>query len=78
MRSRRLVVPLGKRSQAVVGVDVSPGMLAEARENCKKFAVTSARLVDVNEFDSLEPCSFDLVHSFIVLQHIPIRAANSS
>jgi SAM-dependent methyltransferase len=68
----RLVVPLARRSRAVVGVDVSPAMLAQARENCKKFAVTSARLLDVDEFDSLEPCSFDLVHSFIVFQHIPV------
>jgi 2-polyprenyl-3-methyl-5-hydroxy-6-metoxy-1,4-benzoquinol methylase len=68
----RLVVPLARRSGAVVGVDVSPGMLAEARENCKKFAVTSARLLHINELDSLEPCSFDLVHSFIVFQHIPV------
>src|ERR1700722_8196727 len=57
----RLVVPLARRSRAVVGVDVSPAMLAQARENCKKFAVTSARLLGVDEFDSLEPCSFDLV-----------------
>lgn len=68
----RLVVPLARRSRAVVGVDVSPGMLAQARENCKKFAVTSARLLNFDEFDSLEPCSFDLVHSFIVFQHIPV------
>ena len=32
----RLVVPFAKRSHAVVGVDVSPSMLVQARENCKK------------------------------------------
>jgi 2-polyprenyl-3-methyl-5-hydroxy-6-metoxy-1,4-benzoquinol methylase len=68
----RLVVPLARRSQTVFGVDVSPGMLAEASHNCNRFGVTSARLIDVDEFDSLKPRSFDLVHSFIVFQHIPV------
>src|ERR1700678_3977041 len=34
----RLVVPLARRSEKAVGVDVSPGMLAEARENCRRFS----------------------------------------
>src|SRR5271156_3963469 len=67
----RLVVPFAQRSQTVVGVDVSPGMIEQARENCKRFGV-SARLLDVSELDSLPPASFDLVHSLIVFQHIPV------
>ena len=67
----RLVVPFAQRSQTVVGVDVSPGMLEQARENCKRFGV-SARLLHVSELDSLAPGSFDLVHSLIVFQHIPV------
>jgi SAM-dependent methyltransferase len=68
----RLVVPFARRSQTVIGVDVSPAMLEEARENCKKFGAVSARLLHVDEMDSLAPSSFDLVHSFIVFQHIPV------
>jgi SAM-dependent methyltransferase len=69
----RLVVPFARRAQAVVGVDISPGMLALAQENCSMFSSDAVRLKSVDEFDALEPGNFDLVHSFIVLQHIPIN-----
>ncbi|MGA7158386.1 MAG: class I SAM-dependent methyltransferase [Acidobacteriaceae bacterium] len=68
----RLLIPFAKRAQTVVGVDVSQSMLAEARENCQKFDVSSAQLLHSDEIDSLAPASFDLVHSFIVFQHIPV------
>jgi SAM-dependent methyltransferase len=68
----RLVIPFAQRARAVVGIDVSPSMLEHARENCNKFDATSVRLLHVNELDSLPPSSFDLVHSFIVFQHIPV------
>ena len=67
----RLVIPLAKRSQVVVGVDISPSMLMHARENCEKFGAASASLLHVDALKSLAPASFDLVHSFIVFQHIP-------
>jgi SAM-dependent methyltransferase len=67
----RLVVPLAKRSQEVVGIDVSPSMLVHARENCEKFGAVSARLMHVDEMGSLAPASFDLVHCALVFQHIP-------
>lgn len=67
----RLVVPLARRSHAVFGVDVSPSMLAQARENCKKFGADSACLLHIDMLNSLALASFDLVHSFIVFQHIP-------
>lgn len=68
----RLVIPFAASSHSVVGIDVSPEMLNEARANCGKFGVTSVRLLHVDEMESLEPASFDLVHSFIVFQHIPV------
>ena len=68
----RLVIPFADRSKAVVGVDVSPSMLALARENCDKFGAASASLLHLDELNSLAPASFDLVHSFIVFQHIPV------
>lgn len=68
----RLVLPFAARSHSVVGVDVSPGMLAQAQENCKKLGISSACFLQVHEMDALEPASFDLVHSFIVFQHIPV------
>ena len=67
----RLVLPLARRSAEAVGIDVSPGMLEQARENCQKYGV-SATLLDVSQLDSLAPGSFDLIHSVIVFQHIPV------
>lgn len=67
----RLVIPFSKRAQSVVGIDVSPSMVALAQKNCDKFCAASACVLHVDELTSLAPASFDLVHSFIVLQHIP-------
>ena len=66
----RVLIPLAARCGEVVGVDVSEGMLAEAKRNCADRGITNAHLEsslgDV-------PGRFDLVHSYIVLQHIPVR-----
>ncbi len=67
----RLVIPFCRRAQTVVGIDVSPSMLEEARRNCGKYGAGSARLLSVDEFWSLPASTFDFVHTFIVLQHIP-------
>lgn len=68
----RLVIPLTKRSKETVGIDVSPSMLDKARESCESFGVTSATFLHADQLDSLAPASFDLVHSYIVFQHIPL------
>lgn len=68
----RLVVPLSKRVQRVVGVDISPGMLEEAAANCSKRGITNASFVTSDDNLSKVSGQFDLVHSFIVLQHIPV------
>jgi 2-polyprenyl-3-methyl-5-hydroxy-6-metoxy-1,4-benzoquinol methylase len=60
----RLLRPLATRSKQVVGIDISPGMLAEARKNCADLTnVTISELVDAAD-------RFDLIHSYIVFQHI--------
>lgn len=69
----RLIVPLSRRSQNVIGIDVSSAMLDQARNNCKRFGTTSIRLLHVDEMDTLAPASLDLIHSCIVFQHIPTR-----
>jgi ubiquinone/menaquinone biosynthesis C-methylase UbiE len=65
----RLVVPFASRFKKVVGVDVSPSMIKEAADNCERFGIGNAQfartLTDVSD-------SFDLVHSYIVLQHMPV------
>jgi len=68
----RLIVPLAQRSSEAIGVDISPGMLELARANCERLHARSARLLHVSELDTVAPGSMDLVHSFIVFQHIPV------
>jgi ubiquinone/menaquinone biosynthesis C-methylase UbiE len=69
----RLVVNFARDAERVVGVDVSPSMLAEARRNCERHGLANVELVEAGRLATLAP-AFDLVHSFIVLQHIPSRA----
>jgi 2-polyprenyl-3-methyl-5-hydroxy-6-metoxy-1,4-benzoquinol methylase len=68
----RLLIPLARRAESIVGVDVSPSMLAEARRNCDAFGLERVELLPVEALDRLPPV-FDLVHSALVLQHIPVR-----
>jgi cyclopropane fatty-acyl-phospholipid synthase-like methyltransferase len=65
----RLVIPFAARFNRVVGVDISPSMIAEAQKNCGAAAVRNAEFIhDLSELRE----RFDLVHSYIVLQHIPV------
>ncbi len=69
----RLVIPLANRCQAVTGVDVSPSMLAEAQRNCDALELRNVSLVEGDDSLSRVRGSFDFVHSYIVLQHIPVE-----
>jgi SAM-dependent methyltransferase len=69
----RMLIPLARRSGGrAVGVDVSASMLAEARSNLGGAGLGHVELVGVGELDRLS-AEFDLVHSAIVLQHVPVR-----
>ncbi len=68
----RLVLPFAAHAEEVVGVDVSPSMLKEARENCERAGVHNVLLVMSDDQLSEVGGCFDLVHSCIVLQHIEI------
>jgi SAM-dependent methyltransferase len=69
----RVVIPLAAECEAVVGVDVSPAMLDEARRNCEGAGATTVELVEGDDDLSRVAGRFDLVHSFIVLQHVPVH-----
>jgi ubiquinone/menaquinone biosynthesis C-methylase UbiE len=69
----RLLVAFARHAERTVGVDISPSMLAEARRNCDARGVKNLELVTADRLATLAP-EFDLVHSYIVLQHIPPRA----
>ena len=67
----RLLLPLARRCDEVTGVDVSPSMLAEARRNCDATGAKGVKLVQGDDALSNVRGSFDFIHSYIVLQHIP-------
>jgi SAM-dependent methyltransferase len=67
----RTLIPFAKIAQQVVGADVSASMLQEARRNCDAHQLTNVNLMVSDDSVSLMTDEFDLVHSFIVFQHIP-------
>src|SRR3954469_2750547 len=69
----RLVLPLARRCARVTGVDVSTSMLAEARRNCEEAGATNVSLVESDDEISKISDSYDFVHTYIVLQHIPVE-----
>lgn len=62
----RLMAAFARRGFHVTGVDISPAMIAEATSNLSQF---SGRFGFVS-LDDAKPGSFDIVHSYIVIQHI--------
>lgn len=65
----RLTIPLADHFQAVVGLDISQGMLEEARRNSAGRNI--AYLPSDDALSHVEG-TFDFVGSVIVLQHIPV------
>ena len=69
----RLVIPLAGLSEKVVGVDVSDHMIAEATSNCQKRQIENVSFVRSNDGLTQLNGSFNLIHSCLVLQHIPTK-----
>jgi 2-polyprenyl-3-methyl-5-hydroxy-6-metoxy-1,4-benzoquinol methylase len=65
----RLVIPFSRKFSSVVGVDVSESMISEAKKNCADYSITN---VTFSRSLDQENASYDLVHTYIVLQHIPL------
>jgi SAM-dependent methyltransferase len=68
----RLLIPFAAAAQHVVGMDIAPSMLAEARRNCDEQGVGNVELAASDDSLSAAPGPFDLVHTAIVLQHIEV------
>lgn len=66
----RVAIPFARHALEVVGVDVSPSMLAEARANCAAQRCANVVLQRSDDRLSALQGTFDLVHSYIVLQHV--------
>jgi 2-polyprenyl-3-methyl-5-hydroxy-6-metoxy-1,4-benzoquinol methylase len=69
----RLLVPFAKIAKEVVGLDVSSSMLQEARRNCDEHQLSNVHLLVSDDDLSSLTGRFDLIHSCIVFQHIPVN-----
>jgi ubiquinone/menaquinone biosynthesis C-methylase UbiE len=67
----RLVVPFAAVADNVVGVDVSASMIAEARRNCIERGLVNVSFAESDDLLMQVDGHYDLVHSSIVLQHVP-------
>lgn len=69
----RIVIPLAQMFDHVTGVDISPAMLRAAEQNCSERGIRNVDFVVSDDELSKVTDNFDFIHSFIVLQHIPVR-----
>lgn len=68
----RTLIPLAGIAAQATGLDVSPSMLQEARRNCDEHGRDNVRLLVSDDELSALAGDFDLIHSCIVFQHIPV------
>lgn len=68
----RLLFALSSRCGHVTGVDVSPPMLAEARRQAQIKSIANVSFIASSNCEELGDSQYDLVHSYIVFQHIPV------
>jgi 2-polyprenyl-3-methyl-5-hydroxy-6-metoxy-1,4-benzoquinol methylase len=68
----RMLSAFAKIADDVVGLDVSSTMLQEARRNCDQQLLRNVRLFESDDALSALSGVFDLIHSCIVFQHIPV------
>lgn len=67
----RLLIPFARNADRALGVDISTDMMAEAQKNCVAAGLTNVEFAVSDKHLSKVPGNYDLVHSFIVIQHIP-------
>lgn len=70
----RLVIPLSSICNHVTGIDISAGMLAEAKKNLHERGIQNVSLVESSKEITLQREQYDFIHSYIVFQHIPVQA----
>lgn len=68
----RVAIPLAKRCEEVIGLDVSAEALLEASRNADRFAVQNVRWLASDDELSRVTQPVDLFHSYNVLQHLPV------
>lgn len=66
----RLLIPLAKRSEKTIVIDISQKMLDETSQNCKNFGLENVSFIQSDDTLSKLTEKVDFIHSFIVIQHI--------
>ena len=67
----RVLIPMADTFETVAGLDIAPSMLDEARRNLAARGIERAELmVSDATLSALGDRRFDLIHSYIVLQHM--------
>lgn len=66
----RLAIPIAKRVNEVVGVDIAQAMLKLCRKHAKQVGLNNITLCTSDDTLSKVEGVFDLVNTYIVLQHI--------
>jgi SAM-dependent methyltransferase len=69
----RVAIPLARRCEAVIGLDVSPDALTEAARNATGFGLSNLTWSPSDDELSNAPDRIDLFHSYNVLQHLPVQ-----
>jgi 2-polyprenyl-3-methyl-5-hydroxy-6-metoxy-1,4-benzoquinol methylase len=69
----RLAIPLARRAQRTIGLDVSTEALEEAERNADHFGVASTRWLRSDDHLSRVDEPIDFFHSYNVLQHLPVE-----
>lgn len=67
----RMLVPISRISGSVLGVDISGGMLEEARKNCEHRSIKNASFSLSDDALSRVRDKFDFIFCCKVFQHIP-------
>ncbi|MDB5000894.1 MAG: methylase involved in ubiquinone/menaquinone biosynthesis [Mucilaginibacter sp.] len=67
----RLTIPLAKRSNKIMGIDISESILKEAAKNAEDFGLNN---IDFKPFSDtlISSNKFDFINTYIVLQHITV------
>jgi ubiquinone/menaquinone biosynthesis C-methylase UbiE len=70
----RMVIPFSRFANEVTGIDISQEILDEAQKNCREKNISNVRfLLSDDGLSRIWDEKFDLVHSFIVLQHLSVK-----
>jgi 2-polyprenyl-3-methyl-5-hydroxy-6-metoxy-1,4-benzoquinol methylase len=67
----RLTLPLARRATNVTACDISPTMLAHARQNADDAGLRNIRYILNDQMATLRGGEFDFVCSLLVLQYVP-------